>query len=175
MFSNLNDALLQQSLLISHVCCVIHVLCIINHFKLILWLDYLNNCVKEFSGGFLERFGSVKCFSFPQEGGGSPFTAEPSGNTSVTTSGLAPPTDCECPVPVKVGRARWATGGERWSENHFYSCLSKMLCVCALQWPVSLAGLWCHDCHDGGHSPWALSRPGPGGQSQAQGNHFAVG
>lgn len=106
MFSNLNDALLQQSLPISHMCCVVHVLCIINHFKLILWFDCLNNCVGEFSGGILERFERVKCFSFLQEGGGSPFTAEPSGNTSVTTSGLAPPTGSGCPVPVKVGRAR---------------------------------------------------------------------
>lgn len=108
MFSNLNDALLQQSLLISQCVfvCVVHVLCIINDFRLILWLDRLNNCVREFPGGILERFGMVKCFSFPQEGGGSPFTAEPSGNTSVTTSGLAPPTDSGCPVPVKVGRAR---------------------------------------------------------------------
>lgn len=91
----------------------------------------------EFSVGILERFGRVKSFSFPQEGGGSPFTAEPSGSTSVTTSGLAPPTDSECPVPVKEGRARWAAGGERcfwkpfllmFEPNALWLC-SAMTCV----------------------------------------------
>lgn len=120
------------------VCCVVRVLCISHHFSFVLWLS---NCVREFSGGVLERFERVKCFSFPQEGGGSPFTAERSGNTSVTTSDLAPPTDCACPVPVKVGTARWAAGGERCFCKPFLclfdKCFMSVLCNHLCPWQAS--------------------------------------